>query len=215
MLLPYSITVVSCIRLRSLIGFAQAYPQNPTSKHTRIHLELTCARLRRLTRPPNSGLLRRSTMVSPRADHRRDSHLPPGDKAGGRQVRAGPAGDHLAVHVPTHQWPVVHCDGGQVSRGQERTRQVHHYQVLGHYVEGPHAAEDTDRGQKHHDESVASCAPAKTTAHVAQPWGGGRHHAALFSRHDAVVAWGRGVLPQCLRRAGRGLGKRGCLRRGE
>lgn len=45
-----SITVVSSIRLRSLIGFAQAFPQNPTSKHNRVHHQLRPARSE-LTRP--------------------------------------------------------------------------------------------------------------------------------------------------------------------
>lgn len=42
--LQYSITVVSAIRLRSLIGFAQAYPQNPTSKRSLTHHHVTRAR---------------------------------------------------------------------------------------------------------------------------------------------------------------------------
>lgn len=204
MVLPHSITVVSSIRLRSLIGFAQAYPQNPTSKHSHNNHR---PHLHRLTRSLNSGLLRRGTMVSPRADHRRDGRLPPGDKAGDRQVRTVPTGNHLAVHLTAHQRPVVHGDGRQVGGCQERARKVRHHQVHGNHVEGPDDAEDTDRGQEHHDEGAA--AGASTTADAAQP-GAGARHATLFYRHHAVVAWGR-VLPHRLRRAGWGLSKRGCL----
>jgi hypothetical protein len=82
-------------------------------------------------------------MVSPRAEHGRDSRLPPGDKAGSLQVRARPPGNHHPVRVSIHER--VHCDGGQVVGGEERTRQVRHYDVLGHHFERPHAAEDTDR----------------------------------------------------------------------
>lgn len=159
----------------------------------------------RLTRSLKSGLLRRSTVVSPRANHRRDGRLPPGDKTGGRQVRPDPARDRLAVHVPSQQRPVLH-DREQVGGRQERARQVHQ-QVHGH-VEGPDAAEDTDRGQEHHDEGAAARSSTKfIISHAPQPRGRGLG-AALLGCHDAVVAWGR-VLPQCFRQADWGLGKRG------
>lgn len=139
----------------------------------------------------NSGLLRRSTLVSPRTNHRRDRRLPPSNTTGRRQIRAYPTRDPLAVHLPDHQHPVVRVGGYKVSRQDQRARQVHQ-QVDGH-LEGPDAAADTDRGRDRHEGAAARPATSQS--------GGGRRRtggrAALLRRHDAVVAC-RWVLSGCL-----------------
>lgn len=134
-------------------------------------------------------------MVSPRADHRRDRSLPPGNEAGRRQVRPDPAGDHIAVHVPHHQHSFIRVRGNQVGGGQgQRDRQVD--QVGDGHIKGQDAAEDTDRGRDRHEGAAAGTTTTITAPRAAQP-GGAWGRTAILRSHNAVFARRR-VLSWCL-----------------